>query len=136
VPEYPADIQIWRRDRLAPGRRNWGSEETRVRTNSAISRTLSGVPWGSREFGRSKRAIVMFDGSGVEALAAIADPRHKMNGLVVALGDTITGACEFCAKSHNVFEPIRDAGFSLLSNNGGEASVRKLVVDGYQIMNY
>jgi hypothetical protein len=80
--------------------------------------------------------VVMFDGSGVEDLAAIADPRHKMNGLVVALGDTITGACEFCAKSHNVLEPIRDAGFSLLSDNGGEASVRKLVVDGYQIMNY
>jgi len=80
--------------------------------------------------------VVLFDGSGVEALAAIADPRHKMNGLVVALGDTIAGACEFCAKSHNVLEPIRDAGFSLLSDNGGEASVRKLVVDGYQIMNY
>ncbi|MBH0115313.1 sulfur reduction protein DsrE [Salinibacterium sp. NG253] len=80
--------------------------------------------------------IVMFDGSGVETLAKIADASHPMHGLVTALGDTIIGACEFCSKSHNVFEPIRDGGFPLLSDNGGEASVRKLVVDGYQIMNY
>ncbi|GAA1210307.1 sulfur reduction protein DsrE [Rhodoglobus aureus] len=80
--------------------------------------------------------IVMFDGSGVETLAKIADPSHAMNGLVTALDDTIVGACEFCAKSHKVFAPIRDAGFPLLSDNGGEASVRKLVVDGYQVMNY
>jgi len=34
--------------------------------------------------------VVRFDGSGV-----------------TALGDTIIGACEFCAKSHNVLAPIR-----------------------------
>lgn len=80
--------------------------------------------------------VVMFDGSGVESLAKIADPSNPMNPLVTALGDTIIGACKFCSKSHNVFEPIRDGGFPLLSDNGGEASVRKLVVAGYQILNY
>jgi len=80
--------------------------------------------------------IVMFDGSGVETLAKIVDASNPMNGLVGALGDTIIGACEFCAKSHKVLAPIRDAGFPLLSDNGGEASVRKLAVDGYQILNY
>ncbi|MGV8876644.1 MAG: sulfur reduction protein DsrE [Rhodoglobus sp.] len=80
--------------------------------------------------------VVVFDGSGVETLAAIADPSHAMNGLLGALGTTSIGACEYCAKAHKVLEPIRDGGFELLSDNGGEASIRGLVVAGYSIMNY
>ena len=80
--------------------------------------------------------VVMFDGSGVESLAAISDPSNKLNPLAVALGNSIIGACDFCAHSHKVVDAIRDAGWPLLTDNNGEASIRKLLVDGYQILSF
>lgn len=80
--------------------------------------------------------VVMFDGSGVETLAAISDPNSKLNPLATALGENIIGACAFCARSHKVTDAIRDAGWPLLADNNGEASTRKLLVDGYQILSF
>ncbi|MDJ0348828.1 sulfur reduction protein DsrE [Cryobacterium sp. PH29-G1] len=80
--------------------------------------------------------VVLFDGSGVETLAAISAAGHPMNPLAVALEDNILGACGFCAKSHHVAEPIAAAGWTLLTDNKGEASIRNLVVAGYQILNF
>ncbi|MDJ0338761.1 sulfur reduction protein DsrE [Cryobacterium sp. PH31-O1] len=80
--------------------------------------------------------VVVFDGSGVESLAAISDAAHQMNPLTVALQENILGACGFCAKSHGVAEPIETGGWPLLTENKGEASIRNLVVDGYQILNF
>ncbi len=80
--------------------------------------------------------VVVFDGSGVESLAAISDPKHKMNPLAFALQDNILGACGFCVASHGVTDPIETGGWPLLTDNKGEASIRKLVVEGYQILNF
>jgi hypothetical protein len=75
-------------------------------------------------------------GSGVESLAAISDPNHKMNPLAVALQDNILGACGFCAASHGVTDPIKAGEWHLLTDYKGEASIRNLVVQGYQIINF
>lgn len=80
--------------------------------------------------------VVVFDGSGVETLAAITAPSHKMNPLAVALKDNIRGACGFCVTSHGVSDEIAQGGWNLLTDYKGEASVRNLVVEGYQILNF
>jgi predicted peroxiredoxin len=80
--------------------------------------------------------VVMFDGSGVETLAAISDPTSTLNPLAVALTQNIIGACEFCARSHKVIDAIRDAGWPLLADNDGEASIRNLMIEGYQILSF
>ena len=80
--------------------------------------------------------VVVFDGSGVESLAAISDPKHKMNPLAVALQDTIIGACGFCVASHGVTDQIKAGGWPLLTEYKGEASIRNLVVQGYQVINF
>ena len=80
--------------------------------------------------------VVVFDGSGVESLAAISDPGHKMNPLAVALRDNILGACGFCVASHGVTDPIKTGGWPLLTGYKGEASIRNLVVAGYHILNF
>lgn len=79
---------------------------------------------------------VVFDGSGVESLAAISDPSHKMNPLAVALQDNILGACGFCVSAHEVTDPIATGGWPLLTDYKGEVSIRNLVVEGYQILNF
>ncbi|WP_062209366.1 DsrE family protein [Demequina oxidasica] len=80
--------------------------------------------------------VVQFDGSGVDTLAAISNAEHPMNGLATALADNITGACGYCATSHKVADAIEQAGWTLLSDDGGEASNRKLMVEGYQILTF
>lgn len=75
----------------------------------------------------------MFDGSNVESLAAISDSSHKMNPLLEELKDNVIGACDLCARSHRA---IKDAGWALLDENNGEASVLMFVVEGYQILNF
>lgn len=79
---------------------------------------------------------VVFDGSGVESLAAITAPSHKMNPLAVALKDNIRGACGFCVSSHGVSDAVALGGWDLLTDYKGEVSVRNLVIEGYQILSF
>lgn len=79
---------------------------------------------------------VLFDGSGVETLAAISDPTNPMNGLAQALGENIVGACSYCAKAHKSADAIVDAGWTLLDDNAGEASIRDLLVQGRTVLNF
>ncbi len=79
---------------------------------------------------------VVFDGSGVETLAAITAPAHKMNPLAVALKDNIRGACGFCVTSHGVSDAVALGGWDLLTDYKGEVSIRNLVIEGYQILSF
>lgn len=79
---------------------------------------------------------VVFDGSGVETLAAITDSNSKLNPLLIALQGSVEGACAFCAESHKVTEAIRAAGYTLVTENNGEASVRRFVDAGYTVLNF
>lgn len=99
-----------------------------------LSRVYRGLGT-AREFADAgDDTVVVFDGSGVESLAAIAAEDHKLNGLLEALRDNVLGACSFCADSHGVAEEIVGAGFKRLDDNKGHASIRNLVVDGYQLI--
>ncbi len=79
---------------------------------------------------------VVFDGSGVDSLAALADGGHQLNGMVEALRPVIKGACEFCANSHGVLDPIKAGNWPLLGDHKGHASIRQLVVDGYTVITF
>lgn len=72
----------------------------------------------------------------METLAAISDPTNPMHGLVESLRDNIIGACSYCAKAHKSADAIVGAGWTLLADNGGEASVRDLLVQGRTILNF
>ena len=80
--------------------------------------------------------VLLFDGSGVESLAAISDPNNPMHPILKELSDRVQGACGFCANSHKVTDTIKEHGWTLLTDYKGEASIRKLLVDGYQVLNF
>ena len=79
---------------------------------------------------------VVFDGSGVEALAGIAHPEDKRHALLVDLGASVDGACGYCAVAHKVKDQIVGAGFALLDDDDGEVSVRRYVNEGYTVLNF
>lgn len=79
---------------------------------------------------------LVYDGSGVDTLAAASAPDHQLHPLVEKLRPITLGACGFCSKAHGVTEPITDAGWTLLGDYKGHASIRRLVGEGYQILSF
>ncbi len=58
------------------------------------------------------------------------------NGLLESVRDNVRGACGFCANSHGTKDAIEAADYPLPTDYKGHASLRALVQDGYQIINY
>lgn len=91
----------------------------------------------AREFGEAGDDVtVVYDGSGVDTLAAGSNPDHTLNPLVERLRGRTRGACGFCARAHGVEEAITGAGWTLLSEYKGHASLRDLMVEGYQVLSF
>jgi len=79
---------------------------------------------------------VVYDGSGVDTLAAASATDHQLHRLVEKLRPVTRGACGFCAEAHGVKETIEAAGWPFLTAYKGHASIRELVVSGYQILTF
>lgn len=107
-------------------------------TNGDLARAFRGLSTAKEFIQAGDDVKVIFDGSGVETIAAIVDPEHQLNGLYEAIQGSIEGACGFCAisPSHNVKAKLDDVGIKLLTDNNGEASVRKYFNDGFTILNF
>jgi hypothetical protein len=78
--------------------------------------------------------VVIYDGSGVDTLAAASAHDHQLHSLVEGLRPNTRGACGFCAEAHGVQATISTNGWTLLTDYKGHASVRDLMVQGYQIL--
>jgi hypothetical protein len=100
------------------------------------SRAYRGLKTAQEFVSAGDEVVVVFDGSGVETLAAISDSGHKLNGILEAINTSVEGACSFCAYSHHVSDAVVAAGYPLLSDYDGEVSVRKFVNDGYTILSF
>ena len=79
---------------------------------------------------------IVFDGSGVDTLAALSAEDHQLHGLLESLRGHVLGACSFCAKAHGVKDAVEAGNWKLLTDNHGHASIRDLVVDGRSIITY
>lgn len=79
---------------------------------------------------------IVFDGSGVDSLAAAAAVDHPLHGLLESLRDEVAGACGFCTQAHKVEKTVTAAGYPLLTDNNGHASIRDLVVEGRTVLTY
>ena len=101
--------------------------------NAAVYRALG----TAKEFKDAGDDVkIVFDGSGVETAAAISQKDNGLNASYEAVKDTVLGACGFCVKAHKVSEQIEAANIPLLTENHGHASLRNLVVDGYQVITF
>ena len=79
---------------------------------------------------------VVYDGSGVDTLAAASSPDHQLHRLVEKLRPVTQGACGFCAQAHGVKDAIEAGGWPPLGQYKGHVSIRQLVGDGYQILTF
>lgn len=103
-----------------------------------LSRAFRGLSTAKEFIQAGDDVKVIFDGSGVETIAAIVNSQHPLNGIYEAIRSNVEGACGFCAisPSHNVKAKLDEVGIKLLTDNNGEASVRKYANAGYTILNF
>jgi hypothetical protein len=101
-----------------------------------LSRAYRGLKTALELVEAGDDVTVLFDGSGVETLAAVSAPDSPLNPVIRAIASSVRGACGFCARSHKVETAIRDAGWPLLEEYGEEASTRALLVEGYQVLTF
>jgi hypothetical protein len=101
-----------------------------------LSRAYRGLKTALELVQAGDDVTVLFDGSGVETLAAVSASDSPLNPVLTAISASVRGACKFCAKSHKVEAAIRDAGWPLLDDYDGEASTRALLVEGYQVLTF
>jgi predicted peroxiredoxin len=79
---------------------------------------------------------VLYDGSGVDTLAAASASDHKLNPLVEKLRPVTRGACAFCVSAHGVEEPIKAGDWPLLTEYKNHASLRHILLEGYQVLSF
>lgn len=70
------------------------------------------------------------------ALATLSDSAHPMSGLLESMRENVGGVCGYCATGHGVTRAISDAGFTLLTDNHGHASILNLVVEGRTVLTF
>ncbi|GAA1860012.1 DsrE family protein [Microbacterium koreense] len=101
-----------------------------------MSRVYRGLKIAAEFATSGDDVAVVFDGSGVESLAALSDSTHPLHPLLESLRDNVRGACSYCAGSHKVAHVITGSGWSLRDEAGGEVSIRELALEGRQILNF
>jgi hypothetical protein len=99
--------------------------------NSAVYRSLMAADELQRH---GDDVVLVFDGAGAKTAAELADPAHRFHGLFTKVRGRLQGVCEFCAKSYGVLDAVQSAGLPLLSDDRGHASLRRLLLEGRQVI--
>lgn len=79
---------------------------------------------------------LLFDGAATQWPGVLSDEKHTAHLLYAAAADTITGACEFCAGAFEAKEGLHQAKVHLIDDYHGHPSIRRLLVDGYQVLTF
>ncbi|MBI3181533.1 MAG: DsrE family protein [Myxococcales bacterium] len=79
---------------------------------------------------------LIFDGAGTKWVPGLADPSHKAHPLFKEVREKVRGACAFCAGAFGATAGVKAADTKLLGEFEGHPSLRRLLVDGYQIVTF
>ena len=82
------------------------------------------------EFKRRNRPVqLVFQGAGTRWPGVLSKPDHPVNGLYLAVGDTIAGASAGCADVFGASDDLRQHGIPLITDNAvpGTAGLPSLV---------
>jgi len=79
---------------------------------------------------------LIFDGGGAVAAITIADPEHQLHRLYSQVKDKIGGVCRYCARAFEVYDQAEALGLSFLAEYDRHPSIRKRVVDGYEVITF
>ena len=89
----------------------------------------------AKEF-KNQDVQLYFDGTGTKWPGELAKEDHIAHELYESVRGKFAGACSFCAVAFGAKESARKANVQLLSEFDDHISVRKLLSEGYNILNF
>ncbi len=107
-----------------------------METHSDMARVVTALE-AAKEFKAAGDEVeIIFDGGGVVSAVAIADPGSKLHRLYTHVQDNIAGVCRYCSRSFEVYDQAEALGLPLLAEYDQHPSLRRLAVEGYQIITF
>lgn len=84
---------------------------------------------------------VLFQGTGTRWVSELANPKHLLHGLYLAISDKIEGACGGCADVFGATPDVEEVGLPLLRSlqvpgTNGVTSLGQYIRDGYTIISF
>jgi hypothetical protein len=77
-----------------------------------------------------------FDGTGTKWPAELAKEDHIAHKLYESVTGKVIGACSFCAAAFGATDSIKKARIQLVDEFEQHISIKELLSDGFQIMNF
>lgn len=107
-----------------------------VGTYDGLGRAVNALE-AAKQFKESGDNVkVYFDGAGTKWIAELSKKDHIAHGLYETVSDKIDGACLFCASAFGAKDSVKQCQVELISEKDQHVDVRKLVSDGYTILNF
>ncbi len=79
---------------------------------------------------------LIFEGAGAKWIKELEKEDHKLHNLYKEVKPLITGVCSFCAQAFGAKSSVQKVGIPLISEYNQHPSLRKLVVEGYQVITF
>jgi hypothetical protein len=77
-----------------------------------------------------------FDGTGSKWIQELSKKDHIAYGLFESVKDKLEGVCLFCATAFGAKDAVKECKVQLIDEKDQHIDVRKLVSNGFQIMNF
>lgn len=87
-----------------------------------------------REAGDAVR--LYFDGAGTRWPDALSKKDHHAHQLYESVRKEVAGACLFCATAFGAKQSVQECNVELVDEFSQHVSIKKLLSDGFQIMNF
>ena len=89
----------------------------------------------AKEF-KDQDVKLYFDGTGTKWPGELAKENHIAHALYESVRGRLAGACSFCAAAFGATESVKKANVKIISEFDNHISIKKLLSDGYQILNF
>lgn len=89
----------------------------------------------AKEF-KNEDIRLYFDGTGTKWPAKLAKEDHMAHKLYQSVITKVAGACSFCATAFGAKDAVKAAGIQLVEEYDDHISVKKLLSEGFHVMNF
>ena len=79
---------------------------------------------------------LIFTGAGTKWVAELSVQDHRLHKAFEKVKDEVSGACKACATAFGVREEVETSGIPLLTEYKGHQSLRKRLIQGYQVVTF
>lgn len=107
-----------------------------IETHEGLARAVNALQTVSEFKDAGDEVALIFDGAGTRWVGELARSDHRSHRLYEEVKDRIAGACGYCAGAFEAKEAIEAEGIPLLEEHDRHPSLRKYVVDGYEVITF